>query len=63
MAGESGAAGLGGLLAAARDGEPARALGLGPSDCVLVVNTQGATDPVKYAAVVGAAAHSESVRA
>lgn len=55
--------GLGGLLAAARDGGPEGALGLGPSDCVLVGNTEGATDPVAAAAVVGAAAHSECVRA
>lgn len=54
VAGESGAAGVGALLAAAaRDAGPGRTFGLGPDDCVLVVNTEGATDPVNYAAVVG----------
>ncbi len=55
VAGESGAAGLGGLLALAQHGsseERARA-GLDADACVLVVNTEGATDPVNYEAVVG----------
>ncbi|PTA47489.1 diaminopropionate ammonia-lyase [Micromonospora sp. RP3T] len=55
VAGESGAAGLGGLLAVALTGDPAdRArAGLTPEACVLVVNTEGATDPVNYHRVVG----------
>ncbi len=49
VSGESGAAGLAGLLAW-RD-----QLGLGPTDIVLVVSTEGATDPVGYARLVEAA--------
>jgi diaminopropionate ammonia-lyase len=58
VAGESGAAGLGGLLAIAHSGsdDDRRAAGLGAKACVLVVNTEGATDPVNYQAVVGRAA-------
>ncbi len=48
-AGESGAAGLAGLL---RHGP---ALGLGPDDVVLVFLTEGVTDPVAYQEIVGAA--------
>ena len=35
--------------------ELARAAGLGPSSCVLLVSTEGATDPASYAAATGAA--------
>jgi diaminopropionate ammonia-lyase len=58
VAGESGAAGLGGLLAIAQHGsdEDRRAAGLDAEACVLVVNTEGATDPVNYQAVVERAA-------
>jgi diaminopropionate ammonia-lyase len=55
VAGESGAAGLGGLLALvehAAAGDRARA-GLSVEACVLIVNTEGATDPVNYEQVVG----------
>lgn len=52
VAGESGAASLGGLLALAAQPAQARAAGLGPQARVLLVNTEGATDPVNYAAVV-----------
>lgn len=57
VSGESGAAGLAGLLALCRD--PAltaarEALGLGPSSRVLVINTEGDTDPEHYREVVGA---------
>ncbi len=58
VAGESGAAALAGLLALMRDCDlaPAREhLGLGPQASVLVINTEGATDPVHYAQVTGAA--------
>jgi diaminopropionate ammonia-lyase len=47
-AGESGAAGLAGLIALVQDDRLAGAaqrLGLGPSTCVLALNTEGATDP------------------
>ncbi|MGB4136706.1 MAG: diaminopropionate ammonia-lyase [Microbacterium sp.] len=47
VAGESGAAGLAGLLVAADS--------LGPDDVVLVVNTEGATDPLTYERIIGAA--------
>ena len=55
-AGESGASTLAGLLAllARDDLAPARAhLGLGPGSTVLVINTEGATDPVHWAEVTG----------
>ena len=45
--GESGAAGLAGLLAFGPE------LGLTRSDRVLVISTEGATDPVAYARIVG----------
>jgi diaminopropionate ammonia-lyase len=66
VAGESGAAGLAGLLALCR--EPAlrqarEALGLGPGSCVLLVNTEGATDPEGYRRVVGEAPDQVEVRA
>jgi diaminopropionate ammonia-lyase len=56
VAGESGAASVGALLAL--QGEPALApvrahLGLGPDSRVLVWSTEGATDPAHWAAVVG----------
>jgi diaminopropionate ammonia-lyase len=55
VAGETGAAGLGGLLAlhdAATPDERA-ALGLTPQTRILVFNTEGATDPDAYASVIG----------
>lgn len=56
VAGESGAAGCAGLLALRR--EPGlraarEAIGLGVRSRVLVVNTEGATDPVGYSRIVG----------
>ena len=58
VAGESGAAGVGGLLALREQGtaEDVDAAGLRPEACVLLVNTEGATDPVNYRRVVGRAA-------
>ena len=50
VSGESGAAGLGGLLAH-RD-----VLGINDSDSVLVVSTEGATDLANYRSIVGAEA-------
>jgi diaminopropionate ammonia-lyase len=46
-AGESGAAGLAGLLA------EREALGLGPEDVVLVFLTEGPTDPANFRRIVG----------
>lgn len=51
-AGESGAAGLGGLLAIIQDSAARDAAGLTPESRVLIVNTEGATDPVNYAAIM-----------
>ncbi len=53
VAGESGGAGLAGLAAALGNDEARRQLALGPSSRVLVVNTEGATDPVLYRQLVG----------
>ena len=55
VAGESGAAGLAGLLALLEEPElapAARFLQLGPATNVLVINTEGTTDPVGYARIV-----------
>jgi diaminopropionate ammonia-lyase len=54
VAGETGAAGLGGLLALLHAPELAAArecLELGPARRVLVLNTEGATDPLAYARI------------
>jgi diaminopropionate ammonia-lyase len=55
VAGESGAAGLGALLSIAdnSDTEARQSMGLVPHATVLVVNTEGATDPINYRRVVG----------
>jgi diaminopropionate ammonia-lyase len=52
VAGETGAAGLGGLLEL-RASEPAASLGLSDDARVLVLCTEGATDPDAYEAIVG----------
>jgi diaminopropionate ammonia-lyase len=53
VSGESGAAGLAGLLALTADRDAAAAVGITEAGIVLVVNTEGATDPVNYQRVVG----------
>jgi diaminopropionate ammonia-lyase len=55
VAGESGAAGLAGLfeLMAAEHAGTRATLGIGPATRVLLLSTEGATDPVGYGAVVG----------
>ncbi|HTN98402.1 MAG TPA: diaminopropionate ammonia-lyase, partial [Nordella sp.] len=53
VAGESGAAGLAGLLAIAGDQEARAALKLDTNSRVLVINTETATDPASYEAIVG----------
>ncbi len=58
VSGESGAAGLAGLLLAAQDPAARATLALGPASRVLVFSTEGATDPALYARLVGAAAAS-----
>ncbi len=50
--GESGVAGLLGLIEVARDGERRREIGLDERSRVLVFNTEGATDPGRYARIV-----------
>ena len=50
--GESGVAGLLGLIEVARDEERRRAIGLDEGSRVLVFNTEGATDPELYARIV-----------
>lgn len=53
VAGESGAAGLAGLLGAAADRDMRRSLRLGPDSRVLLINTETATDPASYLRIVG----------
>lgn len=53
VAGESGVAGLAGLLCAAAHEEMRPALGLVPDARVLVFGTEGATDPEVYERIVG----------
>ena len=53
VAGESGGAGLAGLLRAARDPRIREALGLGAHARVLLVNTEGATDPDRFREITG----------
>jgi diaminopropionate ammonia-lyase len=55
VAGESGGAGLAGLVRASADTAARTALGLDGSSRVLVVNTEGATDPARYTELVGLA--------
>jgi diaminopropionate ammonia-lyase len=56
IAGESGAAGLAGLLAAATEPTCRAALALDQTSRILVFNTEGSTDPVLYRRLVGLAA-------
>ncbi len=51
--GESGAAGLGGLIAATRDGAMRETLGIGATSQVLVVATEGVVDRVAYGKITG----------
>lgn len=53
VSGESGAAGLAGLMAVAGRSDVRDRLRLDVSSRVLVLNTEGATDPANYEAVVG----------
>lgn len=57
IAGESGAASLGAALAAAADEDLRQAFGLTPDAVLLLVNTEGATDPENYRRVVGRSPH------
>ncbi len=53
-AGETGAAGLGGLLALAEQPELMQQAGLGPTSRVLIISTEGVTDPVARARLLAA---------
>jgi len=53
VSGESGGAGLAGLLTVLRDPGLAAKIGLGSGSRVLVINTEGATDPDLYHRIVG----------
>jgi diaminopropionate ammonia-lyase len=55
VSGESGGAGLAGLIRAAGDKHMQSALDLDGHSRVLVINSEGATDPGRYAELVGAA--------
>ena len=52
VAGASGAAGLAGALVACADAGHRRRLGIGAGSSVAVVNTEGATDPASYDAIL-----------
>jgi diaminopropionate ammonia-lyase len=52
VAGESGGVGLAGLTRALADREARQALRLGPQSRIFVINTEGATDPLRYAELV-----------
>jgi len=56
VAGESGAAGLAGAMAALNDTQASGALGLGTDSRILVIGTEGATDPELYREIVTSAA-------
>ncbi len=56
VGGESGVAGLAGLVAAAADPEIRATIGLGAGSRVLVVGTESDTDPALYARIVGRSA-------
>ena len=53
VAGESGAAGLAGLLSLADDPKSRETIDLDPSSTVLVIGTEGATDGERYDAIIG----------
>ncbi|CDX20131.1 2,3-diaminopropionate ammonia-lyase [Mesorhizobium plurifarium] len=55
VSGESGGAGLAGLIRAAGDNKVRAALGLDANSRVLIINSEGATDPGRYAELVGMA--------
>ncbi|MFJ2992339.1 diaminopropionate ammonia-lyase [Pandoraea sp. NPDC087047] len=62
VAGESGVAGLAGLMRAAATPAMASALGLTPDSRVLLISTEGATAPSVYAELVGESATSVEQR-
>jgi diaminopropionate ammonia-lyase len=63
VAGESGGAGLAGLIRATADPEIRMTLGLDATSRILVINTEGATDPERYAALVGLTPEAVAINA
>ncbi|TPJ76037.1 diaminopropionate ammonia-lyase [Mesorhizobium sp. B2-6-2] len=55
VSGESGGAGLAGLIRVAGDNKMRAAIGLDAHSRVLIINSEGATDPGRYAELVGMA--------
>jgi len=53
VSGESGAAGLAGLLSVSGDPEARSRLGLSETSRILLINTEEATDPASYQSIVG----------
>lgn len=53
VGGESGVAGLAGLIALSQDADARRQVGLGKDSTVVVFGTEGATDPEMYQEIVG----------
>ena len=53
ISGESGAAGLAGLTVIAEDASSREMIGLDRTSRVLLINTETATDPSSYCAIVG----------
>ena len=53
VSGEAGAAGLGALMVALSDDARRRALALDEHSRVLLIVTEGATDPASYASIIG----------
>ncbi|MGO4573338.1 diaminopropionate ammonia-lyase [Microvirga sp. 2TAF3] len=62
VAGESGGAGLAGLIRAAANPEIRAALHLDEASRVFLINTEGATDPERYAELVGMAPDTVATR-
>ena len=60
VAGESGGVGLAGLIRAAASPEIRTVLGLDAASRIFVINTEGATDPVRYGEIVGC--HPDQIR-
>lgn len=53
ISGETGSAGLGGLIEVLSRNDLTKALGISSSSRVLLISTEGATDPVSYKAIMG----------
>lgn len=62
VAGESGCVGLSGLMRIMGDPESRAALGIDAGSRILLVNTEGATDPGKYEEIVGLSAKAVANR-